>query len=94
MKWIEKHLNITYGIAAALPLIALLVVYLLNGGGRSMMICFVAWYGVATVGGLILEKTKNNWIGANLGCFGRWILIILLPPIYMLAVLCAKNKKN
>ena len=81
MKWIDRHLNIVYGLSVILGLIALIYVGVIHRNvlGYLLYIAFTI-----SLGGIIVQKKgKDIW---------KYALYMLVPPLFTVMVLLAKTE--
>ncbi|MDD5338159.1 MAG: hypothetical protein PHG35_01940 [Dehalococcoidales bacterium] len=85
MKWIEKHLNWTYGIALIVSLI--FAIWAILGNLIALIIFLVIVY----TGAEIIAWRKGNWA---IHRFPTGIPLILCPPLVAIITLCSHNNRK
>jgi len=82
MKWIENHLNWTYGIALIIGLIAAIWAIFFSSVAGYIIYIVIIW-----VGGYLVAWRKDNWDVL------KFPLVVLVPPLLAIIVLCSRNKR-
>jgi hypothetical protein len=82
MKWIDKHLNWTYGIALIIG-VATLTIW---GFIVNSAIGYVVYMVITIVGGELVLWRKNRLF--------EYPVLILFPPIFAIVTLCLGNKRQ
>jgi hypothetical protein len=82
MKWVEKHLNWTYGTALIVGVIALAIL----GFVYNNVIGYIIFIVILFVGGELVLWRKNR--------LGNYSILMLLPPIFAIMVLYSNNERN
>jgi len=80
MKWIDKHLNWTYGISLTVGVVVLIIWgFIINSA-----VGYIVYMAITIVGGELTLWRKGRLF--------EYPVLILFPPIFAIVTLCLSNK--
>jgi hypothetical protein len=86
MSWIEKHLNITYGIALIFGLLPF--IWFVFTDSSLGYIGYLVYLAIIWAGGYLISWRKKNW------AVTKFPLAPLFPPVFAIIALCCKNNRT